>query len=83
MVRRPLVIRKSGVRIIAKDGHMKIINKQEQYIVAYCHVCALFIDKTVQIGVDSLMQIGAHMPIFFVDARGYLIVKLEKVDNNA
>ncbi len=77
MKKQILILKDNNTKITVYEKYMLIKTIQESYVVAFLHLGAIYLNKTIDVDIGTCYAISKKIPFFLTDHNGYIIAKLE------
>lgn len=75
-MKKPLYLR-NDIRTFQRKGkYLKIVKKEGDFIIGLRHINALYLSNSIVVRLKDLADLGLKIPVFIVDNRGYILVRI-------
>jgi hypothetical protein len=82
-VSRLLILKDPATTIAHHGDYMEVKTPHHSYVVAYRHIKTIYINKAINLSIAECYAISTRVPLYLIDKHGYLLAKVEKVDDES
>lgn len=83
VTKRALIIKNPKIKINAHDCYIEVYDYVKPTIISYKHISVLYINKTSNIKLSTILKISSKIPVQIIDHNGYFLAKIQMEKNNA
>ncbi len=81
-MKRALIIKDSKSKIVVHDTYLHVRNMEQDFIIGYIHISALYINKSSDIPISDCFKISQKIPLYLIDHNGYIHSQLKKITDD-
>lgn len=83
MKKRLLILKESSTKLTVHSDYIEIVTPEHSYVVAFCHLGALYLNKAIKIDIGTCYSLSRRVPLFLIDRHGRLLAELKGIGHEA
>ncbi|BBG66771.1 hypothetical protein NNO_2068 [Hydrogenimonas sp.] len=77
-MRRALIVKDPRAKIVVNETHLEISTLYDMQYIGFERIKAVYLNRSVDLSVKSLMEIFRRVPVYFIDKHGRLLAKMSR-----